>query len=151
MNIFKQKLEGFRHHQQIMTILVFTLVAVILWVAASLFSSQRRLGISPEQLKLSKPLTPVINTDVLLNLEQKQSFSNEELRKFPIYMLIKDQQQIEHIVEIGTKLEPLPSPNQNSKSLPSPSPAVTPDPSPAVTPDPSPVATPSAETNVPIE
>ncbi|MBU0576164.1 hypothetical protein KJ654_00690 [Patescibacteria group bacterium] len=110
MNIFKQKLEGFRHHQQIMTILVFTLVAVILWVAASLFSSQRRLGISPEQLKLSKPLTPVINTDVLLNLEQKQSFSNEELRKFPIYMLIKDQQQIEHIVEIGTKLEPLPSP-----------------------------------------
>ena len=111
MNIFRKTLKKFKHQQQILAILVFALVAVAVWISASLFTSQRRLGISKDQLKLSKPLTPNIDEEVVLNLEKKHDFSDQDLRRFPIYMVLKDEMQIERVVEIGTELNPSPSPS----------------------------------------
>lgn len=108
MNVFKRTLKKLNQQQQALIILTFSLIAVIVWISVSLFSSQRRSGISDEQVKMSKPLVPIINKEVLLNLEKKQSFSNQELRQFPIYMMFKDQDQTEKVVEIGTQLESLP-------------------------------------------
>ena len=110
MNVFKHTLKNFKHQQQALVILIFTLIAAMIWISASLFNSQRKLGISDEQLKLSKPLTPTIDEKTLLRLEQKQAYSNQELSQFPIYMILKDKSQIETIVEIGTQPEPTPLP-----------------------------------------
>ena len=122
MNIFKQRLEKFKQQQQVLAILIFSLVAVIIWIAASIFSSQKRTGIDKDLLKLAKPLTPSINREIIQRIGIKRKFTESDLQNFPIYMMVKDHEQVERIVEIGTELEPPPTIIPFS---PSPSPTVT--------------------------
>lgn len=125
MNIFKQALEKIQQQQQMLAILVFTFVAAIMWIAASLFTSQQKTGISRELLNLSKPLTPSIDEEVIQRLRGKGVFFSSQLQNFPIYMIRKDQNQIEEIVEIGTQPEPTPSPSPRVSPSPNSSPTTT--------------------------
>ena len=109
-----------KHQQQILAILVFAFVAVIVWVGVNLFTSQQKTGISKDLLRLSKPLTPTINQEVIQRLRQQGVFFDSQLQDFPIYMIIKDKNQVEQKVEIGT--EPEPSPSPSPRVTPSPSP-----------------------------
>lgn len=83
----KTQLTSLQRNQTFLKILIFTLVTVIIWVGMTLFSTQRSTEISPELIKLSEPLNPNINLTVIEQVEQKRSFSPEELADFPIYSL----------------------------------------------------------------
>ena len=116
MNIFKQAFEKIKHQQQLLAILIFTFVASMIWIGISLFTSQQKTGISDDLLKLSKPLTPSINQDVIQRVQSKGVYLESQLRKFPIYMIRKESGLPDQVVEIGTTPEPTPSPSV--KSLP---------------------------------
>ena len=105
MMIFKQALEKIKHQQQMLAMLVFALVAVIIWIGASLFVSQQKTGVDKDLLKLAKPLTPSINQEVIQRLRQKKVFLDSQMQDFPIYIIKKDQNQIEQVVKMGQKLE----------------------------------------------
>jgi hypothetical protein len=105
MSIFKETLEKIKQQQQALAILVFTLVAAMIWIGASLFTSQQKTGISKDLLKLAKPLTPSINQEVIQRLRQKEIFLDSQLQDFPIYIIKKDKNQNERVVEMGTELE----------------------------------------------
>ncbi len=105
MNIFKKTLEKIKHQQQLLAILVFTLVAAMIWIGASLFTSQQKTSISKDLLELAKPLTPSINQAVMQRLQQKKVFLDSQLQDFPIYIIKKDKNQTEHVIEIGATLE----------------------------------------------
>jgi len=106
MNIFNQTLEKMRHQQQVLAILVFTFVAIIFWVGVSLFTSQQKTGVSNDLLRLAKPLTPTINQEVVQRLREQGVFFDSQLQDFPIYMIMKDKNHVEQMVEIGTEPEP---------------------------------------------
>lgn len=113
MNIFKETLEKIKHQQQILAMLIFALVATIIWIGAGLFTSQQKTNVGQDLLKLAKPLTPSINQEVIQRLRQKKVFLESQLQDFPIYTTRKNQGQAEQIVEIGTEPEPTPSPSPN--------------------------------------
>lgn len=110
MNIFKQTLDKIKHQQQMLAILIFAFVAIMVWIAATLFTSQQKTSISEDLLKLAQPLTPTINQEVIQRLRKKGVFPSSQLQKFPIYMIAKDKGQTDRIVEIGAEPEPSPSP-----------------------------------------
>lgn len=83
----KTQLSTLQRNQTFLKILIFTLVTVIIWVGMTLFRTQRSTEISPELIRLSEPLNPNINMAVIERVEQKRSFSPEELADFPIYSL----------------------------------------------------------------
>ncbi len=85
MNIFQKELLGLQHKQQLLGVLVFSLVTVVVWVSISMITSQTKNTISPVLLKLAKPLTPTLATETIELLEEKRSFTAEELSDFPIY------------------------------------------------------------------
>ncbi len=91
MNIFQKSFQKLKQQQQLLAILIFGLVAVIFWIAVTIFTSQRRQSISAELQQLAKPLTPSIDETVLNRIEDKRAYSQEELAAFPIYRLVQSQ------------------------------------------------------------
>lgn len=73
-------------HQKLLTIMIFSLVTVVIWVVASLIRSQRTDTIDRELTALSRPLNPSINTEVLTEIEQKRVYTEAELSTFPVYV-----------------------------------------------------------------
>lgn len=101
MNPIQQTLEKMRQKQELLAILIFGLVAVILWIVISLTSSQRRSAISAEMRRLAKPLTPDINRQVLQRLARERICSESQLQDFPIYKVVEDELSgLEQIVEV---------------------------------------------------
>ena len=90
----KKRLGGLRNKQQFLYIGVFTLVAVMIWVAGSLFQSQRKTGISRELQLMAVPLNPNINTFAIDRIEQKTAYSDEELQDFEIFVINLEEQNI---------------------------------------------------------
>lgn len=88
----KKRLSGLRRNQQFLYIGIFTLVAVVVWVAGSLFQSQKKTGISAELQKMAIPLNPNINALVIDRLESKVNYSADELGSFEIYRLRIEEQ-----------------------------------------------------------
>lgn len=85
----KKKLASLRLKKQALYILIFSFVTVLVWVGGSLFSSQSKSGIEPELKDLAESLNPVINIELVEEMEQKEYFNDEELGYFEIYKLIK--------------------------------------------------------------
>jgi hypothetical protein len=87
-NIFQKQLSHLRHRQEILAILIFSLVTCLVWVSLELMTSQRKTTVSAELMKLAQPLTPTINNQVLNELQQKRHYAEAELSSFPIYRVI---------------------------------------------------------------
>jgi hypothetical protein len=94
----KTQLTSLQRNQTFLKILIFTLVTVIIWVGMTLFRTQRSSEISPELIRLSEPLNPNINLTVVERVEQKRSFSPEELADFPVYSLFVSKTGEEQLV-----------------------------------------------------
>ncbi len=88
--LLQDQLKGLKKRKEILVILIFLFVIVIFWIGLSLFSSQEKLGITPEQKKMSQPLTPNLNVATLEKLEQKKKYSEFELKNFPVYSLFQN-------------------------------------------------------------
>lgn len=87
-SIFEKQLANLRQRQEILAILIFSLVTIMVWVALDLLSSQQRNTISAELQRLALPLTPTIQTQVIDELEQKKHYGESELLSFPIYRIL---------------------------------------------------------------
>jgi len=82
----QDEFKALQDHQKLLTVMIFSLLTVVVWVVVSLLSSQRTDTIDPELTALSKPLNPSINTEVLSQIEQKRAYTQAELADFPIYV-----------------------------------------------------------------
>jgi hypothetical protein len=96
-NQLQDQIKKLKQRKELLVILMFFFVIVIFWIGIGLFSSQQKLGITPEQKKLSSPLTPNIDVATLEKLEQKKKFTDYELLDFPIYILYQDGGEIKKI------------------------------------------------------
>jgi hypothetical protein len=96
-NQLQNQIKKLKQRKELLVILMFFFVIVIFWIGIGLFSSQQKLGITPEQKRLSLPLTPNIDIATLEKLEQKKKFTDYELQDFPIYVLYQDGGAIEKI------------------------------------------------------
>lgn len=88
MSLVKNRLAGLYQKQQLLGILVFSMVTIVVWVAISLVTSQTNTSIPPELLKLATPLSPTLNKDVLDQIEEKRVYTPDELAVFPIYKVL---------------------------------------------------------------
>lgn len=86
-NKAKKRIGGLRRNQQFLYIGVFTVVAVIIWVGGSLFQSQKKTGISRELQLMAEPLNPNINTFAIDRIEQKKTYSDQDLEGFEIFVI----------------------------------------------------------------
>lgn len=120
MNAFQRQLANLRQQQQLLYILVFSFATILIWLALSLFTSQKKTEISKELQELAKPLSPTINRTILEQLQQERVFTEAELADFPIYKILVSEEGAERMVTIDTDEDVTPSPS------PRPSPASTP-------------------------
>jgi hypothetical protein len=88
-NKITQELVKLRQRKKLMLGLIFALVAIFVWVVASLFSTKSEQILSSELVKLAQPLVPTLDQKLLKSLESKQSFSDEQLQRFSIYALVE--------------------------------------------------------------
>ena len=96
-NQLQDQLKKLKQRKELLVILIFFFVIVIFWISIGLFTSQQKLGITPEQKKLSLPLTPNIDVATLEKLEQKKKYTDYELADFPIYVLYQDGEGIRRV------------------------------------------------------
>lgn len=98
------QLDKIRGSQTILSIFILLLVAVLLWIVVSIFSSHRTTQISSDTSELAKPLSPNLSTEVLDVLDSKRAFTERELRDFPIYVIMRDSQsQAEQVILLGSQ------------------------------------------------
>jgi hypothetical protein len=131
-----RSIQSLEQNQFFLRILMFSVATVLIWVAASLFLSQQRTDISPQLQLLARPLNPNIHLEVIDQIQQKRTFSAEELQGFPILRLIHNQNGTDTIISGQQVIEPLPSPTLETPAPTPPAPEVT-----TPTPPPNPDAT----------
>ncbi|MDQ3008612.1 MAG: hypothetical protein M3Q81_03375 [bacterium] len=87
MSRFQAEITGLKHKQQLLWLLVFSLVTIVVWVSISLITSQTSTKTNPLQQQLAEPLNPSINIDVITELENKKAYTKQDLARFPLYTL----------------------------------------------------------------
>lgn len=115
MNSFQKQLNELRHRHQLVALMVFTLVAVLAWTAASLFSSQKKTKLPTNLTVLAQPLVPTITTEVLTKLQQKRQFNDDELRSFTIFTLKPEEERRSRVSSPSAQPQTAP---EESKALP---------------------------------
>ena len=114
-NKIKQDIKKLQKNKQFLIILMLLFVALLFWMTISLITSQTTEKISLELTTLAKPLTPSIDITVLDKIEQKRSYSSEELSAFTIFkVLISRDGKTEKIVPIEVSIDDL-EPESKSK------------------------------------
>lgn len=114
----EKKLTGLKVKQQALYVMIFSFVTVTIWIGGSLLSSQKRTGIPPDMLELAKPLNPSINVTLLNEIEARQNYSDEELKFFQVYKIIKSKDgRIQQIVPIESPLEEIPESDINLQTV----------------------------------
>ena len=122
--VVKKQFTILKHKRQLLTILTLLFICVIFWGIVSLFSSQQVTKVDAKLLKLSTPITPNLDLETLNTLEEKRSFTDEELTNFPIYRLYTDPRTRED------KVIPIDEPLPTATPRATPRPAATPAPAP---------------------
>jgi hypothetical protein len=89
-NKFKIQLENIQRQKKLLIGLILFFVVIIFWLIISIFITQRRTLVSSELMKLAQPLVPSLNREVLDRLEDKAYFSDNQLDRFSIYVLVDD-------------------------------------------------------------
>lgn len=93
-----KKLKSFYHQQNMMYVLIFTLVTVVIWAGVSIFLTTKKSPIDPELIELSSPLNPNLNLQVIQDLENKKAYSETDLNQFTIYTLINSDNTQERVI-----------------------------------------------------
>jgi len=84
----KQELNRLRRQKSILWAGILFLVAVLIWTAISIFTSQKKVKIDQELTKLAEPIVPRLDVEVFSMIEEKRALSDEELSSFPIYVYL---------------------------------------------------------------
>lgn len=121
---FQGQIAVLKHKKFLFTFLIFLLIAAMIWVMVSLFTSQNKLKISTDLKVMSKPLTPNLDLAVFDQLQEKQFYSDDQLKEFPIYYIYRSKDGRENkIMQIGTQVEVSPTPKPQISPTLSPKPA----------------------------
>ncbi|PIR58814.1 MAG: hypothetical protein COU69_03375 [Candidatus Pacebacteria bacterium CG10_big_fil_rev_8_21_14_0_10_56_10] len=80
----RHQLTNLRRSQQLLFVAIFFLVTVTVWIVVSLVTSQQVDELDPELAKLTRQLNPNLRVEVLLEVEAKRHYSQQELANFPI-------------------------------------------------------------------
>lgn len=97
-NSFSKDLKRLQQNQQFLTIVVLLFVCMIFWLVISLFSTTQEKQTDAMLIQLAKPLNPTIDRDTFSLLEERQSYSKQELESFPIYKFAKIDRSTEQII-----------------------------------------------------
>ncbi len=84
----RKDFQKLKTNRQFLTILILLFVSILFWITISLISSQSNEEISKELTALAKPLTPNFDRDELLKIQEKHSYSEEELSSFVIFKIL---------------------------------------------------------------
>lgn len=87
---WKDELNKLKLGRQALMIGVLLLACILVWITATLVTSQRTAQIEPELLEMARPLTPNLDIEAIERLENKTSFGEQELANFQIYKLLTD-------------------------------------------------------------
>ena len=156
-NSMIDQIKSLRHGQQLLAIVILFLVLTFAWIFLSIFAGQRESTISPALQNAAKPLTPQIDEATLETIENKRSYSDEELDNFTIYKIItvnrgKEQKVVpitydetEEEYQVSGSLEDiLGASTENDKNQPATSRTSAPSPTATTTPEISPQPNPDA-------
>jgi len=108
-----------RGSQTLLSIFILLLISVLLWILISVFATFNTSQIPAETKKMATPLTPTLSDTIFASLQSKRVFSEDELRSFPIYVIVRDSRaQTETVVPLGTRAPtatpaPTPAPTQS--------------------------------------
>ena len=116
-NTIKQDIKKLKQNKLFLTIFILLFVSMLFWIIVSLVSSQSTEKISSELTLIAKPLTPVIDTDVFTQIEEKRIYSEDELSSFTIYKVIVSRDgRTQTVVPIEVTIDDLePKEDQNSR------------------------------------
>lgn len=112
----KANLQSLQQKQLFLQLLIFSFATVLVWVGASLFLSQQHTGISAELQQLAKPLNPNIDIQVIDQIQQKQTFSQQDLQNFTVLRLIHNTNGTDTIVTTAQVASPSSNVANNSIS-----------------------------------
>lgn len=156
-NTIKRDIKKLKQNKLFLTILILLFVSMLFWIIISLVSSQSSEKIPAELTLISKPLTPVIDTEILSTIEQKRVYTQDELSGFTIYKVIVSRDgRTQTVVPIEVSIDDLePKEEQNQakpiKSLLNDEVTQEEEPTPEPTSQPSQSSDPSSETSNPTE
>jgi hypothetical protein len=121
-NSFTKDLIRLKSNRQFLTIMILLFVVVLFWVFVSVATSQRSERISPELTRLATPLIPSVELEVVSRIQQKRSYTNQELSSFTIYKILTDPDgRTERVVPLEVTAEDLvpiqstPTPNETEE------------------------------------
>lgn len=84
----KQELNRLRRQKSILWAGILFLVAVLIWTAVSILTSQKKVKIDQDLTELAKPLVPRLDAEIFSMIEEKRAMTDEELTIFPIYVYL---------------------------------------------------------------
>ena len=84
----KQELNRLRRQKSVLWAGILFLVAVLIWTAVSILTSQKQVKIDQQLTELAKPLIPRLDVEVFSMIEEKRAITDEELSIFPIYVYL---------------------------------------------------------------
>jgi len=104
----KKDIKKLQQSKQFLTIMVLLFVSLLFWVVISLITSQTSDKIDPELQKISKPLTPVIDTKIFDSIEEKKLYSDDDLSSFTIFkVLLSRDGKTEKVVPLEVTIDDL--------------------------------------------
>ncbi|MEA2057035.1 MAG: hypothetical protein U9O78_05030 [Patescibacteria group bacterium] len=92
-NKFSQQLKKIKSQSNLLLMLVFAFVGVIVWIGGTIFVSSNKTELTGEVRSLARPLIPSFKVEVFSRIEEKRSYSEEELENFPIYKIEENREQ----------------------------------------------------------
>lgn len=75
-------LDGLRRREDLLRILIFTLVTVLVWISFEIYLSQKQTKVAEDFASYTLPLNPNIDRTVLQEIQNRRGFSDEELQEF---------------------------------------------------------------------
>ncbi len=84
----KQELNRLRRQKSVLWAGILFLVAVLIWTAVSILTSQKKVKIDQDLTELAKPLVPRLDVGIFSMIEEKREMTDEELSVFPIYVYL---------------------------------------------------------------
>ncbi len=147
----KTTLKSLNNQQNFLRILIFSVVTIMIWIGFTIFRTQQTTQISPELQQMALPLTPTISLDVIDRIDQKKTYTDQELSSFPIYALQTDSSGAQSISPLKTGAQTQASGGlQTLLASPAPSPEATAEPTPSQTTETTPAEGTPAASEIPV-
>lgn len=73
-----------KRSKDVLYIVILALVVALVWIVISVYHAAVKTSVPPNIQKLTTPLTPTIDIELLGTLSSRKTYTEEELASFPI-------------------------------------------------------------------